>query len=75
MLPFVFKTFVLSDFEWPLQTGFTVHHKTKTKHKVPATMRAITNNKPTTSELPPLEWTAAEATGGLKYILQSKYFP
>ena len=24
-LPFVFKTFVLSVFEWPLKTGFTVH--------------------------------------------------
>ena len=24
MLPFVFKTFVLSIFEWPLKTGFTV---------------------------------------------------
>ena len=24
-LPFVFKTFVLSIFEWPLKTGFTVH--------------------------------------------------
>ena len=23
-LPFVFKTFVLSIFEWPLETGFTV---------------------------------------------------
>ena len=23
-LPFVFKTFVLSSFEWPLKTGFTV---------------------------------------------------
>ena len=22
---FVFKTFVLSNFEWPLKTGFTVH--------------------------------------------------
>ena len=25
-LPFVFKTFVLSIFEWPLKTGFTVHN-------------------------------------------------
>ena len=25
MLPFVFKTFVLSIFEWPLKRGFTVH--------------------------------------------------
>ena len=25
-LPFVFKTFVLSIFEWPLKTGFTVIH-------------------------------------------------
>ena len=24
-LPFVFKTFVLSIFEWPLKTGFTVY--------------------------------------------------
>ena len=24
-LPFVFKTFVLSVFEWPLKTGFTVY--------------------------------------------------
>ena len=24
-LPFVFKTFGLSIFEWPLKTGFTVH--------------------------------------------------
>ena len=24
-LPFVFKTFVLSIFEWPLKTGFTVN--------------------------------------------------
>ena len=24
-LPFVFKTFVLSIFEWPLMTGFTVY--------------------------------------------------
>ena len=24
-LPFVFKTFFLSIFEWPLKTGFTVH--------------------------------------------------
>ena len=24
MLPFAFKTFVLSIFEWPLKTGFTV---------------------------------------------------
>ena len=24
-LPFVFKTFVLSIFKWPLKTGFTVH--------------------------------------------------
>ena len=24
-LPFVFKTFVLSIFLWPLNTGFTVH--------------------------------------------------
>ena len=24
-LPSVFKTFVLSIFEWPLKTGFTVH--------------------------------------------------
>ena len=24
-LPFVFKTFVLSRFEWPLKTGFTVY--------------------------------------------------
>ena len=23
-LPFVFKTFVMSIFEWPLKTGFTV---------------------------------------------------
>ena len=23
-LPFVFKTFVLSIFEWPLKTGFTI---------------------------------------------------
>ena len=27
-LPFVFKTFVLSIFEWPLKTGFTVHFGT-----------------------------------------------
>ena len=26
-LPFVFKTFVLSIFEWPLKTGFTVSRK------------------------------------------------
>ena len=26
-LPFVFKTFVLSIFEWPLATGFTVYDK------------------------------------------------
>ena len=26
-LPFVFKTFVLSIFEWPLKTGFTVCDK------------------------------------------------
>ena len=26
-LPFVFKTFVLSIFEWPLKTGFTVNEK------------------------------------------------
>ena len=26
-LPFVFKTFVLSIFEWPLKTGFTVYTK------------------------------------------------
>ena len=25
-LPFVFKTFVLSFFEWPLKTGFTVFY-------------------------------------------------
>ena len=25
-LPFIFKTFVLSIFEWPLKTGFTVVH-------------------------------------------------
>ena len=25
MLPFVIKTFVLSIFEWPLKTGFTVY--------------------------------------------------
>ena len=25
-LPFVFKTFVLSIFEWPFKTGFTVHY-------------------------------------------------
>ena len=25
-LPFVFKTFVLSMFEWPLKIGFTVDH-------------------------------------------------
>ena len=25
-LPCVFKTFVLSNFEWPLKTGFTVKH-------------------------------------------------
>ena len=25
-LPFVFKTFVLSIFEWPLNAGFTVHN-------------------------------------------------
>ena len=25
-LPFVFKTFVLSIFEWPLKAGFTVLH-------------------------------------------------
>ena len=25
-LPFVFKIFVLSMFEWPLKTGFTVYH-------------------------------------------------
>ena len=24
-VPFVFKTFVLSIFEWPLKTGFTVY--------------------------------------------------
>ena len=24
-LPFVFKTFLLSNFEWPIKTGFTVH--------------------------------------------------
>ena len=26
-LPYVFKTFVLSIFEWPLKTGFTVYFK------------------------------------------------
>ena len=25
-LPFVFKTFVLAIYEWPLKTGFTVYH-------------------------------------------------
>ena len=25
--PFVFKTFVLAIFEWPLKTGFTVHNR------------------------------------------------
>ena len=29
-LPFVFKTFVLSSFEWPLKTGFTVLEMTVT---------------------------------------------
>ena len=28
-LPFVFKTFFLSIFEWPLKTGFTVLHVTR----------------------------------------------
>ena len=28
-LPFVFKTFVLSIFEWPLKTGFTIFAKIK----------------------------------------------
>ena len=29
-LPFVFKTFVLSIFEWPLKTGFTVDYSQST---------------------------------------------
>ena len=28
-LPFVFKTFVMSIFEWPLKTGFTVYKARK----------------------------------------------
>ena len=35
-LPFVFKTFVLSIFEWPLNTGFTVFFNCKFHIKVPA---------------------------------------
>ena len=31
-LPFVFKTFVLSIFEWPLKTGFTVYFILKWKN-------------------------------------------
>ena len=37
-LPFVFKTFVLSIFEWPLHTGFTVFFNCKFHIKVPAAM-------------------------------------
>ena len=32
-LPFVIKIFVLSIFEWPFYTGFTVHHKARTEDK------------------------------------------
>ena len=39
-LPFVFKTFVLSIFEWPLKTGFTVFlqtvHKGRWKNHIVA---------------------------------------
>ena len=31
-LPFVIKIFVLSIFEWPFYTGFTVHPKASFKH-------------------------------------------
>ena len=30
MLPFAIKTFVLSIFEWPLKTGFTVYYESST---------------------------------------------
>ena len=33
-LPFVFKIFVLSIFEWPLKTSFTVHVYSKSQHVV-----------------------------------------
>ena len=33
-LPFVFKIFVLSSFEWPLKTGFTVKKSTHKYHKL-----------------------------------------
>ena len=32
--PFVFDTFVLSIFEWPLKTGFTVQHQLKKNTKI-----------------------------------------
>ena len=32
-LPFVFKTFVLSIFEWPFYTGFTVHANWPNLHR------------------------------------------
>ena len=38
-LPFVFKTFVLSIFEWPLKTCFTVHYTAKFIYSVPGIPR------------------------------------
>ena len=40
-LPFVFKTFVLSIFKWPLKTGFTVHAHIKVLSPVAQKFRPV----------------------------------
>ena len=42
-LPFVFKTFVLSFFEWPLKTGFTVCAEMTSLHTVLSKLAACTH--------------------------------
>ena len=51
-LPFVFKTFVLSNFEWPLKTGSSVYNTSGDVQKLreayceySRTMEKITNRK------------------------------
>ena len=43
-LPFVFKTFVSSMFEWPLKTGFTVYYKVPKSHEFVSFYSFITLN-------------------------------
>ena len=40
-LPFVVKTFVLSIFQWPLQTGFTVFNIYLTPYKLPFVVKTF----------------------------------